>query len=196
MSNPSPAHPQRFTYADLLSWPAEERWELIDGVAYDMSPVPSADHQRISMALARQFANFLLDHPCEVFAAPFTVRLPRPSEDAMSTTTIVEPDLTVVCDRDKLEARGCVGAPTLVVEILSPETGAKDLREKFHRYEQAGVPECWVISPFEQTLMVFTRDEHGCYGAPTVYGRDDEVPVGVLPGLTIKLTEVFARLNG
>ena len=130
-----------------------------------------------------------------LYSAPFDVRLPYPSEDDMSTTTVVQPDITLVCDLEKLDARGCLGAPTLVVEILSPETAAKDRREKFHLYEQVGVREYWIISPFEQTLMVFTRDERGRYGAPTVYSRDEQVPVGVLPGLTIELPEVFANLE-
>ena len=114
----------------------------------------------------------------------------------MTTSTVVQPDLTVVCDREKLDARGCVGAPTLVVEILSPETSAKDRREKFYLYERVGVLEYWIISPVEQTLLVFTRDEQGRYGAPTVYHRTDKVPVGVLPGLTVDLDDVFANLDG
>jgi len=190
-----PAKSLGFTYADLLSWPADERWELIDGIAYDMTPAPSTNHERISVALVSQFYNFLKGKSCEVFSAPFDVRLPYPSEDDMTTTTVVQPDLTVVCDRKKLDARGCLGAPTLVVEILSPDTAAKDLREKLHLYERVGVPEYWIISPVEQTLMVFTRDKRGRYGAPTAYSRTDQVLVGVLPGLTIELAEVFASLN-
>ncbi len=190
-----PANQKRFTYADLLSWPADQRWELIDGIAYDMTPAPSANHQRISIHLATQFDNFLEGKSCEAFPAPFDVRLPHPSEDAMTTTTVVQPDLTVVCDREKLDGRGCLGAPTLVVEVLSPETAAKDRQEKFQLYEHVGVPEYWIISPYEQTLMVFTHDERGRYGVPTVYNRTEQVPVGVLPGLTIELARVFAHLD-
>jgi len=196
MGTPMPSNVERFTYADLLTWPADERWELIDGVAYkmayDLSPTPSRHHQQIVTALSAQFYNYLEGKPCEVFSAPFDVRLPKPAEDGMSATTVVEPDVTVVCDPEKLDDRGCLGAPTLVVEVLSPDTATYDQREKFHTYERAGVPEYWIISPFGQNLQVFTLDATGHYGPPTVYGKDEEVPVGVLPGLVIQLGRVFA----
>jgi len=195
MAYPMLAEPERFTYADLLRWPENERWELIDGVAYDMTPAPSVKHQRISIDLASQFYNFLKGKSCDVFSAPFDVRLPAPSEDDMTTTTVVQPDITVVCDRKKLDARGCLGAPTLVVEILSPETAAKDRREKLLLYERVKIPEYWIISPFELTLMVYSLTKKGHYGVPTVYSRDEQVPVGVLPGLTVELAEVFANLD-
>ncbi len=180
MASALPAEPHRYTYADLSRWPAEERWELIEGIPYAMSPAPSANHQRISIALASQFHAFLKGKTCEAFPAPFDVRLPLPSEDDMTTTTS-SAGSTVVCEPEKLDARGCIGAPTLVVEVLSPDTAARDWREKLHLYEQRGVPEYWIISPGEQTLLVFTRNE--------------QAPVGVLPGLTIDLVEVFARVE-
>lgn len=191
MVNPLRSDEERYSYADLLNWPGEERWELIDGVAYAMSPAPSRRHQDIAIALAALFFLNLEDRPCRVYAPPFDVRLPSPAEDGKTATTVVQPDLTVVCDREKLDERGCVGSPTLVVEILSPETAIRDKREKFHAYEQAGVPEYWIVSPWERTLMIFTLDEHGRYGAPTIYGNDEQAPVGVLPGLTIDLERVF-----
>jgi Uma2 family endonuclease len=187
------ADDQQFTYADLLTWPENERWELIDGFAYDMTPAPSPRHQEIVMALSAQFYQFLEGKPCRVFPAPFDVRLPTPGEDDMTATSVVQPDITVVCDREKLDARGCLGSPTLMVEVLSPETAKKDMREKLHVYERAGVPEYWIVSPFEQTLMVFTLDAAGRYGAPTVYDHDDQAPVGVLEGLRIDMPRVFAE---
>ncbi len=195
MANPMPADERCYTYADLLTWPDDQRWELINGVAYDMTPAPSVRHQRISAALEAQFWFFLEDKPCSVFAAPFDVRLPEPSEDAMTTSTVVQPDLSVICDPEKLDERGCVGSPTLVVEILSPATWKKDWREKLMLYERVGVPEYWLISTDEQTLMVFTLDERGRYGTPTVYSNQYQAPVGVLPGLTIDLRRVFAKLE-
>ncbi len=195
MAHPMPAPAERFTYADLLNWPEDERWELIDGFAYDMTPAPSTDHQSISFALGLQFGTFLKGKSCRAFSAPFDVRLPNPSEDDMTATNVVQPDLTVVCDREKLDKRGCLGAPTLVVEIISLHTAVKDLREKLHLYEQAGVPEYWVIFPNEQILMVYTRDAQGRYGAPAVYTRTEQAPVGVLPELTISLAEVFAEVD-
>lgn len=169
----------RFTYADRMNWPADERYELIDGIAYDMSPAPSRRHQKIITALIIQFGLFLEDKPCEVYPAPFDVRLPKPSEDALTASTVVQPDLVVVCAPQKLDDRGCLGSPALIVEILSPETARKDLREKLYAYQQAGVPEYWIISPVEKTLMVFTPDAQGHYGSPAVYGSNEQTPVGV-----------------
>ncbi len=192
MAEPMRAEPRRFTYADYASWPEHERWELIDGVPYDMSPSPIQVHQEIGGEVYRQFANFLLDHPCRVYTAPFDVRLPRPGESSLTTSTVVQPDVLVVCDPEKLDGKSVVGAPTLVVEVTSPATAGKDLREKRAAYERAGVPEYWVISPTDKTVQVYTLDERGRYGAPAVYTADDSLPVGVLPELQIDLARVFA----
>ena len=193
MVEPIRSEASPYKYADVIAWPEGERWELIDGVAYDMSPAPSRRHQDIVMALTIQLNAFLDGTPCLLYSAPFDVRLPKASEDGMTATTVVQPDLVVVCDREKLDERGCVGGPTLVVEITSPYTAAKDLREKRAAYERAGVPEYWLILPHEQTVLVFTPDAAGKYGAPAVFTRDEQAPVGVLPGLSIDLARVFAE---
>lgn len=187
------AQAEEFTYADMLTWSDHERWELIDGFAYNISPAPSYRHQQISAMLVVLFGSYLEGKPCGIFAAPFDVRLPKPMEDEMSATTVVQPDLTIVGDRKQLDERGCLGSPTMVIEMLSPATAKKDLREKLHCYEQAGIPEYWIISPADKTLMVFTLDTLGRYGAPVVYGGNEQAPVGVLPGLIIELGRVFAE---
>ena len=193
MVEPARANEAKYTYADMLTWPEDERWELIDGVAYDMTPAPSRRHQEILGKLHLQFGDFLENTPCRVYLAPFDVRLPNPSENRMTATTVVQPDLTVVCEREKLDERGCVGSPTLVVEIISPRTARKDLREKLNVYAQAGVPEYWVVFPFEKLVNIFTPDAQGRYGAPAVYVDGEQAPVGVLPGLVIDLARVFAE---
>ncbi len=192
MSEPVRKRQAEFTYTDIITWPEGERWELIDGVAYDMSPAPSQRHQDISRELTWQILSFLQGKPCRLFYAPFDVRLPTAEEDGMTASTVVQPDIIVVCTQEKLDGRGCVGAPTLVVEITSPSTAAKDLYVKKIRYEQAGVPEYWLILPGEQTLLIFTLDKTGRYGDPAVYTSEDHAPVGVLPGLSIDLERVFA----
>jgi len=192
MVEPARADAGRFTYADLITWPEEERWELIDGSPYDMTPAPSQQHQDIVTDLMVQFGVFLRDSPCRLYTAPFDVRLPAPDEDDMTASTVVQPDLLVVCDREKLDGKGVIGSPTLVVEITSPSTAVKDLREKRIAYERAGVPEYWIISPTDKTVQVYSLDEHGRYGAPAIYTVDDQAPVGVLPGLLIDLARVFA----
>jgi Uma2 family endonuclease len=192
MALPKDETPPHFTYADYLTWPESERWEIIDGVAYNMTPAPNQIHQEMVGELHRQIANFLLDKPCRVFLAPFDVRLPKARENKRTTSTVVQPDVMVVCDPKRLDGKGVVGAPSLVVEITSPSTAAKDLREKRAVYERAGVPEYWILSPVEKVLQVYTLDAEGKYGAPAVYTTGDQVVVGVLPDLTIDLTRVFA----
>lgn len=191
MEEPHKGGTEHYTYADLLTWPEDERWELINGVAYNMSPAPSRMHQWIVSQLLTEFTIFLRGKSCEAYPAPFEVRLPNADEDGLTATTVLQPDITVVCDPNKLNERGCLGSPTLVVEVLSPDSATHDLREKHRAYERAGVLEYWVISPFEQMVMVFTLDAQGHYGPSSVYGKNELVPVGVLPGLQIDLSLIF-----
>ena len=184
---------EHFTYRDLLTWPESERWELIDGVAYDMSPAPATTHQQISIALASHLYLFLIGKPCQVFTAPFDVLLPKGNEADEDVDTVVEPDIVVVCDPNKLTKRGCTGAPDLVIEILSPRTAKKDQREKLYTYQRAGVREYWVINPADHTVTIFKLGDNGRYNLPEVYFPDESVVVGVLEGLTIDLAQVFAR---
>ena len=145
MVEPLRKNEDALTYADILSWTDDGRWELIDGVAYDMSPAPTRRHQEISRVLFRQIDSFLAGMPCQIYYAPFDVRLPKAYEDATSASTVVQPDLLVICDPTQLDDHGSVGAPALIIEILSPATRNKDLRGKLHAYQQAGVPEYWVV---------------------------------------------------
>lgn len=193
MSEPAETATQEYTYADYLTWPDDERWELIDGTAYAMTPAPSRRHQEIHWHLIEQLAPFLAGSPCQAFSAPFDVILPKSNETVATATTVVQPDLIVVCDLVKLEERGCVGAPTIIVEILSPNTSAKDLREKMRVYERAGVPEYWVISPAEKWVQIYTLNKRGRYDAPVIFGDGEQAPVRMLPGLAIDLGRVFAE---
>lgn len=183
---------ERYTYGDYLTWDDGQRWELIDGVAYNMTPAPNRVHQKISGELFRQFANYLLDKPCQAFAAPFDVRLPEQGELGADVTTVVQPDLVVICDSRKLDDAGCMGAPDLIVEILSPSTSRRDHKEKFVCYERAGVKEYWLVDPVARTVTVFKLGSDLRYGRPDVYGDDEKVVVGLLPDLEIELPLVFA----
>ena len=193
MVEPMRADDTKYTYADVLDWPEDERWELIDGVAYDMTPAPSRRHQDILRVLFRQFDRALEGSPCRVYFAPFDVRLPKPGEDGFTSSTVVQPDLTVICDREKLDEHGAVGSPTLVVEILSPSTAKKDRDLKMKVYARAGVPEYWIIASREKTVEVYRLEESGRYGTATTYLHNEQVPVGVLPELVIDLVPVFAE---
>jgi Uma2 family endonuclease len=186
---------ERYTYGEYLTWDDGERWELIDGVPYNMTPAPSRRHQLIAVELTRQFATFLLDKPCQVYAAPFDVRLPEAGEAEAEITTVVQPDISVICDPLKLDDAGCIGAPDLVVEILSPSTSLRDHREKFNRYERAGVQEYWLVDPANRLVTVFTLGPDKKYGRAGVYGGEDRISVRTLPGLEVELPPVFRDIS-
>ncbi|BCX81413.1 hypothetical protein MIT9_P0991 [Methylomarinovum caldicuralii] len=160
---------RRYTYADYLTWPENERWELIDGVAYDMSPAPTRRHQEIVVEICRQFANQLADRRCRVYVAPFDVRLGAPGLADDEIDTVVQPDVSVWCDPSKLDERGARGAPDLAVEVLSPHTAAKDLTVKRELYARVGVVEYWTIEPLDRVLMIWRLEGNG-YGAPHITG--------------------------
>jgi Uma2 family endonuclease len=182
---------KNFTYGDYITWPDEERWELIDGYAYNMSPAPSRRHQAISRELSRQVANFLLDKSCEVFFAPFDVRLPEADENDEDIITVVQPDIVVVCDKKKLDDKGCRGAPDLIIEILSPATSAKDMKIKLPLYERFAVKEYWVIHPTDNIVQVFKLNKKKMYGKPDVYTEEDKIKTQILEGLEVELDLVF-----
>ncbi|HCE68293.1 MAG: hypothetical protein A2X82_18725 [Geobacteraceae bacterium GWC2_55_20] len=185
---------ERFTYGQYYQWDDGERWELIDGVPYNMTAAPVRRHQGILVRVSSRIEEFLRDKPCQVYFAPFDVRLPDFSEqDDNDVPTVVQPDLVVVCDEKKLDDRGCRGAPDLVLEILSPSTSRKDIGVKFSLYERHGVREYWIIHPAEESLMVFTIGEDGKYGRPQGYGRGDLAISTVLEGVELNLEEVFAE---
>ena len=181
----------KYTYKDYLNWPDEERWEIIDGVPYSMSPAPSVNHQRISREIGRQFANYLLDKTCEVFDAPFDVRLAVADEDDTNIQTVVQPDIVVLGNKSKLDERGYRGAPALIVELVSPATAKKDLNDKFNLDERSGVKEYWVVFPLDQVLDVYVLDEDGKYQKASTYQSSDQIKIGILPELEIGLSLVF-----
>ena len=182
-----------YSYGDYLNWTWGEMVELIHGKIYKMSPAPSSLHQRISGELFRQIANFLTEKRCQVFSAPFDVRLPSSkSKNDKEIFTVVQPDLCVVCDPIKIDKRGCLGAPDWIIEILSKNTSSKDLNEKFDVYEEASVKEYWVVHPEEQTVLVYILDELGKYrGQRKPYARSNMIFSATLPDLTIDLSTVF-----
>ncbi len=180
-----------FTYGNYVTWPDDERWELIDGYAYNMSPAPSTRHQRISRKLERQIDNFLVDGSYEIFDAPFDVRLPEEEEHDENIFTVVQPDLVVICDEKKIDEKGCRGAPDLIIEILSPSTNAKDTKIKLALYERHGVKEYWIVHPIDNIIWVFKLGKNKLYGRPNVYTEEDKITSPILEGLEIDLELVF-----
>ncbi|MCD6395897.1 MAG: Uma2 family endonuclease, partial [Spirochaetaceae bacterium] len=197
----------KYTYKDYSSWPEDERWELIDGVAYDMSAAPTSWHQRISGELYFQIKLFLKKYRCEAFSAPFDVFLTVfPIKDKNDIDTIVQPDISVICDPSKIVKKGCLGAPDLIIEILSPSTSKKDLNEKFQLYEKHRVKEYWVVDPGNKYIQVFhllTEGENtGKYDdgilVPPANWREDKNIIAesvVLEGFTVDVKELFNSLG-
>lgn len=192
-SGPEAASKEPYTYGDYLSWPTEERWEIIAGVPYNMTPAPSRAHQAISRELLTQFNLYLTGKTCKVYAAPFDLRLPKGDERDEEIETVVQPDLVIVCDPGKLDERGCKGAPDLVVEILSPHTAAKDMKIKRPLYERVGIKEYWLVDPVNKVVQIYKLEGHGKYGQPAIYNDQDQVKVTLFPDLVIDLTMIFTE---
>ena len=182
-----------YTYADYLTWMDDKRRELINGVVYLMS-APTRFHAHVSVQLSFAINWFIKKRKgnCEVYHAPFDVRLPKNGEtDDNEIYTVVQPDICVVCDPKKLDDNGCIGAPDLIVEVQSPSTAKRDLNEKFFKYEESGVKEYWVVYPKEKALTVFLLQENGKYNEGTTYEYEGKVPVSIFKGLEIDIKELF-----
>jgi Uma2 family endonuclease len=193
MAFPARKFVDHFTYAQYLTWPQGERWELIHGVAYDMRPAPGSAHQHVLGELFAEFRNFLHDHPCQAFLAPFDVRLPEGEETDAKLDTVVQPDLSIICDPAKIDRQGCKGVPDLIIEVLSPYTEKKDRLEKFALYEQHGVKEYWLVHPLERFVEIYRLNATGTYGRPELYNSDESIAVKLFPGLTIDLNIIFGN---
>jgi Uma2 family endonuclease len=195
MADPALKQHERYTYRDYQTWPENERWELIAGVAYAMSPAPNRWHQKILGELHRQIANYLVGKTCEVYAAPFDVRLPEGCEADDLTTTVVQPDISVVCDPTKLDKRGYRGGPDWIIEILSPATAKNDLAVKLRLYEKHRVREYWIVHPDLRIVMVYSGRADGKYGPHEVFEANETVPVGIFEDITIDLAAVFRGIG-
>ncbi len=175
-----------YTYGHYKTWGDDDRWELIDGVAFSMSPAPSPRHQGSLGALFRRIVDIADGIGCRTFMAPFDVRLPDyPDQSEDDTPTVVQPDITVFCDQTKIDERGAHAAPELAVEILSPSTGYKDQSSKLALYERHGVREYWIVNVDAGWVMVYRLGNHRTFEKPDYYRRDESVPSDVLGGAEI-----------
>ena len=184
---------KRYTYADYLSWLDDKRRELINGFIHLMS-APMRIHARISLKLAKVIDRFIEKKrgKCQIYHAPFDVRLPKNNEtEDDKIYNVVQPDICVICDLSKLDDRGCIGAPDLIVEVLSPSTLKNDWCYKFNLYETCGVREYWIVDPKEKTVNVFLLQLNGKYDPGTVYEYNQKAPVHIFEGLEIDLNELF-----
>jgi len=184
-----------YTYADYLTWPEGERWELINGVPFNMSPAPKRKHQELLTQIFGRFWEYLKEKPCDLYVAPFDIRLiDKPFINDEEVITVVQPDLVVYCDKNRLDDRGGIGAPDLLVEILSPSTAYRDMDEKFKLYEANGVREYWVVAPEGEFIQVFTLNEKR-FSDPQFYRADQTLTSGIFDGLELDLSGVFQNLK-
>lgn len=188
---------KKYTYADYVKWTFDEAVELIKGRIFKM-PAPLSNHQVSSTNFTYLFKRQLKGSSCQVYAAPFDVRLPKPLSQRKSDKdieTVVQPDICVVCDLSKIDRRGCIGAPDLIVEILSKGTASKDVKVKFEVYEESGVKEYWIVSLSERFVNVFRLNEQGKYVPDNrPYVSSDNIRVGIFSDFSILVDDIFEGL--
>ena len=156
-----------------------------------MSPAPSRVHQEVSGEIFVAFYNFLKNKPCKVYGAPFDVRFPKESKADKDVFTVLQPDICVVCDLSKLDDKGCIGTPDIVVEVLSPGNTKKELLHKYKVYEEFGVKEYWVVSASDQNILIYTLDSDGKFQPSKIFTHSEEIHSSVLPGFVLKIDDVF-----
>ncbi|RNC63061.1 MAG: hypothetical protein AWM53_01683 [Candidatus Dichloromethanomonas elyunquensis] len=191
---PFPENEGKYSYTDYLTWPEDERWEIMDGIAY-MQAAPSPVHQEISVGLVAQFYQYLHDKPCKVYPAPFCVKLISGDEKKNEEIKrVVEPDISIVCGQSKIDGKGCNGAPDMIIEITSPSSAKMDKFIKFNKYEKAGVREYWIVEPDIKLVSVYVLQDNHRYGRPEIFTEDDQIKVSIFPDLVIDLRPVLGKI--
>jgi Uma2 family endonuclease len=183
-----------YTYADYMKWAFDETIEIIKGKVFRMSPAPNLRHQRVSLNLTGVLYNYFKKQQCNLFVAPFDVRLtPLKKDKNNKIYTVVQPDLCVICDDDKLDEHGCIGSPDLIIEILSPGNTRKEMKDKFEVYQENGVREYWLVEPNNRAVFVYVLNEQGKYFGLQPFTEEDIMTSAIFPELEINLEEVFAE---
>lgn len=178
-----------YSYADYLLWKFEERVELFKGKIFKMSPAPNMRHQEINLNLIQILLPKFRTQTCNFFVAPFDVRLSQKGKNNEEVFTVVQPDLCIVCDESKLDSRGCIGAPDLVIEILSPGNSKKEMKHKYEIYEETGVKEYWIVNPLDENITIFSLQNGKYIGLKPVV--DDFINSPLFPDLQIHTDDIF-----
>ena len=180
-----------YTYKDYLTYDEDDKFEIIDGQIYNMSPAPSRVHQEIISALVVDIGNYIKSNKgqCKVYPAPFDVVLKDDEEDTMNSKNIVQPDISVICDRSKLTDKGCTGSPDMIVEVISPFNPSNDYVRKLNLYEKYKVKEYWIINPMRKNVLVYTLTDNG-YDAPLTYTFQDKIKVNIYEDLEIDFKSI------
>lgn len=183
---------KKYSYADYLTWKFQERVELFKGRIFKMAAAPSVKHQKVLGELYLEIGNFLRSQKsaCQVFIAPFDVRLPVSFKKGQ-VSTVVQPDLCVICDDEILDKQGCNGSPDLVLEVLSPGNSNKEMQQKFDLYEEAEVKEYWLVHPVDETVIVYTLNENDEYIGSRIFSENDKVASKVIEGFKLDLSVIF-----
>lgn len=184
-----------YSYADYLLWQFSERVELIKGKIFKMSSAPSSSHQDISLNLTRIFDNFFYKTSCKLYIAPFDVRLVNYKESSADKKimSVVQPDLCVICDRTKIDEKGCLGSPDLVVEILSSGNSKKEMDLKFDLYQENKILEYWIVDPFQKTILVYVLENERYIGLKP-FLIDSKISSPTFPDLKVSVKKVFEIL--
>ncbi len=185
-----------YSYADYLTWRLEESVELFKGKIMMMAPTPNRKHQTVSGNLSLSLGNYFKRKNCQPFVAPFDVKLYDRRKSLLQDRevfSVVQPDLCLICDKEKLTEQGCDGAPDWIIEILSPGNSKKELSLKFQLYQECGVTEYWIVYPYEQSIHQFVLDQHDQYQLHAMHPGDDIATPYLFPDLQIDLVEVFAE---
>ncbi|MFN3487998.1 MAG: Uma2 family endonuclease [Emticicia sp.] len=182
---------KQYSYADYLKWEIKERVELFKGFVRQIS-APARKHQDLSRNLTRQIDNYFYPKKCKFYVAPFDVRLTKFDETKdKEILTVVQPDICVICDEKKLDKRGCLGSPDLIVEIQSPGNTKREMKDKFELYEEAGVREYWIVDSVQNFVLVYYLNEAGKYIGTKPYSQEEIFNSVIFPELEVDLNKVF-----
>lgn len=193
VNEPTLSYGKTYTYADYLTWQFKERIEILKGKVFKMSPAPATKHQRISGNMQYQLMKYFEKKTCEVFSAPFDVRLVDKRKNSTKDEdiiTVFQPDLCVICDSNKLDQRGCIGAPDLIIEILSPGNSVKEMKNKFELYEENDVREYWMVDYVEKTILIYVL-ENGVYRGLKPVTQEEIAKSVIFPDLEFDAQELF-----
>ena len=182
-----------YTYLQYYNWKIKERIELIRGKIFKMSPAPAVIHQRVVRELSILFRDNFVHDKCEYFFAPFDVRLPIPKKE--NPNTVVQPDLCVICDNEKIDDKGCNGVPDLIVEVLSKGNAKHDLETKFDLYQEVGLPEYWIVNPWDRTVLVYSLRDGKYVGSKPYVGENAMIESVLFPEFKVRVGDIFKRVE-
>lgn len=187
-----PIKNKRYTYKDYINWSDEEKYEIIEGTPYYKAPAPMRIHQEVSGELFFQIRSYLQGKECKVYAAPFDVRLCKDkTQDDSDIINVVQPDITVICESEKLDEKGAKGVPDFVIEIVSQSSTFIDYVKKLNLYGDFGVREYWIVNPMKKNVLVYKIMEDDKYGMPEIYNGEDSIKVSIFKDLIINLDSIW-----